>query len=61
MSDGSAIAETFTVEVDGTMYGPFPAGPTASEASFTGRMLTFHVESSSGGNTGAIEVEVFSG
>ena len=61
MSDGSAIAETFTVEVDGTMYGPFPAGPTASEASFTGRMLTFHVASSSGGNTGAIEVEVFSG
>jgi hypothetical protein len=61
MSDGSATTETFTVEVDGTMYGPFPAGPTASEVSFTGQVLTFHVESSSGGNTGAIDVEVFSG
>ena len=61
MSDGSATTETFTVEVDGTLYGPFPAGPTPSQVSFTGRILTFGIDSSSGGNTGAVEVEVFSG
>jgi hypothetical protein len=61
MNDGSAITETFTVEVNGAMFGPFPAGPTPSQVSFTGRTVTFNVESSSGGNTGAVEVEVFSG
>jgi hypothetical protein len=61
MSDGSAITQNFTVEVDGTIHGPFPAGPTPTEVSIAGRMLTFQVESSSGGNTGAVEVEVFSG
>ena len=60
MSDGSAITETFTVEVEGASYGPFAAGPTPTEVFFTGRLVTFRVESSSGGNTGAVEVEVFS-
>lgn len=48
-------------DVDDTIHEPFPTGPTPTEVSFTGRMLTFGVESSSGGNTGAIEIEVFSG
>ncbi len=61
MSDGSATTDTFTVEVDGQFYGPFPAGPAPSQVSFTGRTVTFNVESSSGGNTGAVEVEIFSG
>lgn len=61
MSDGSATTDTFTVEVDGAVYGPFPAGPTPSQVSFTGRTVTFKVDSSSGGNTGAVEIEVFSG
>lgn len=60
MSDGSAITETFTVEVDGTVYGPFPAGVTPSEVTFRGRVLTYRVDSSSGGNTGAVEVEAYS-
>lgn len=57
MSDGSATTETFTVEADGTLYGPFPAGATPSDVTFRGRVLTYRVDSSSGGNTGAAEVE----
>jgi F5/8 type C domain len=64
MSDGSAITRTFAVVVDGgTRYGPFPAGtridPRIAAVSFTGRRLRFEVVSSTGGNTGADEVQVF--
>ena len=66
MSDGSAITRTFAVVVDGgKRYGPFPAGdrvdPRVATVSFTGRRLRFEVVTSTGGNTGAAEVEVFSG
>lgn len=61
MGDGSATTETFTVEVDGTTYGPFQAGPTPTSVSFTGRILRFDIDSSTGGNTGAVEVEIYSG
>ena len=65
MSDGSAITRTFAVVVDGRRrYGPFPAGnvldPRMVPVSFTGRFLRFDVVRSSGGNTGAAEIEVFS-
>ncbi len=65
MSDGSAVTRTFTVVVDGRRrYGPFPAGnaldPRTARVSFTGRSLRFEVVTSTGGNTGAAEVEVFS-
>ena len=64
MSDGSAITRTFAVVVDGgKRYGPFPAGdrldPRTAAVSFTGRRLRFAVVSSTGGNTGAAEIEVF--
>lgn len=58
MGDGSSIAETFTVETAETTFGPFPAGE-AVEVSLTARQLTFRVESSTGGNTGAVEIEVY--
>jgi F5/8 type C domain len=66
MSDGSSITRTFAVVVDGRKrYGPFPAGnrvdPRVAHVSFTGRRLRFEVVQSTGGNTGAAEVEVFSG
>lgn len=61
MGDGSATTDTFTVEVGGSAYGPFSAGATPSEVAFRGQVITFRVESSTGGNTGAVEVEVFSG
>ncbi len=63
MSDGSAITRTFSVVVDGgRRYGPFPAGdridPRTATVAFTGRKLRFEVVSSTGGNTGAAEIEV---
>jgi hypothetical protein len=61
MGDGSSITETFTVTVDGETFGPFPAGPEPAETSFTAQIVTFDVESSTGGNTGAVEVQVFGG
>jgi F5/8 type C domain len=66
MSDGSAITRTFAVVADGgRRYGPFPAGnrvdPRVARVSFTGRRLRFEVVKSTGGNTGAAEIEVFSG
>lgn len=61
MGDGSATTETFTVEADGSLHGPFPAGPTPTPVSFTGRILRFDVDASTGGNTGAVEVEAYSG
>lgn len=60
MSDGSATAETFTVTVDDTAtHGPFQAG--RADVSFVGQVIRFEVGSSTGGNTGATEVEVFEG
>jgi hypothetical protein len=65
MSDGSAITRTYAVVVDGRRrYGPFlagsPVGPHIVPVSFTGRFLRFEVVRSTGGNTGAAEIEVFS-
>lgn len=58
MADGSATAETFSVTVDDDdTFGPFPVG--RAEASVTGRVIRFDVDRSTGGNTGATEVEVF--
>ncbi len=60
MADGSALTSTFTVSVDGEgTHGPFPAGRAPVEVSFTGRVLRFDVAESTGGNTGAVEVEVY--
>jgi hypothetical protein len=61
MSDGSSITTTYTVTVDdGTVFGPFDAGLDPPLV-FTARILRFDVESSTGGNTGAVEIEVHRG
>lgn len=57
MADGSAITGTFRLIVDGRSLGPFPADEMVSIEA-TGRILRFDVDTSSGGNTGAIEIEV---
>lgn len=58
MADGSATTETFTVTVDGAdTFGPFPVG--RNEVAFTGRAIRFDVDTSTGGNTGATDIEVF--
>ncbi len=61
MTDGTAIAESFTITVNGgEPLGPFPIDGQPTEVAFTGRVLRFDVERSTGGNTGAVEIEVFS-
>ena len=58
MSDGTATTETFSITVDDSdTYGPFPVGRI--DVAFTGRVIRFDVEDSTGGNTGAVEIEVF--
>ncbi len=61
MSDGTAAVESFEVTVDGTVHGPFSAGPglVVSEADLTGQVLTIDAVSTTGGNTGAAEIEVY--
>jgi len=66
MTDGTAISETFTVIVDDSeTLGPFPAGspaePQTSDVSVTGQVFTFEVETSTGGNTGAVEIGILGG
>lgn len=62
MGDGSSITQTFTVTVDGgEVHGPFEAFDLLQpvEVSLSGRRFRFDVESSTGGNTGAVEVAVY--
>lgn len=64
MADGSAITDTYWVVIDeGERFGPFPAGTPATPAfqaiEASGRVITFEIESSTGGNTGAVEIEVY--
>ncbi len=58
MSDGSAVTRTFTVTADGRTFGPFPADAVAPLA-VSAQVLRFDVATSTGGNTGATEIEVF--
>jgi hypothetical protein len=62
MSDGSSVVESFTVTVDdGQTYGPFEAGTEGAVApvEFTGQVLRIDADRTSGGNTGAAEIEVY--
>jgi F5/8 type C domain len=64
MADGSAITRTFAVVVGGRRYGPFPTGNPLdlriARVRFRARVLRFEVVTSTGGNTGADEIEVLS-
>ncbi len=62
MSDGTSIIETYTVTVDGELVlGPFPGGQDFSpaEATATGQVFRFDAETTTGGNTGATEIEIY--
>jgi hypothetical protein len=66
MADGSAITEEYTVTTDGgEVLGPFPAGTPAqarvSQVDVTATTLRFEVVRSTGGNVGAVEIQVFGG
>ncbi len=62
MTDGTAITETFTVTIDGTTLGPYPTGtePALFDDPITGRTLRLDAEQTTGGNTGATEIEIYS-
>lgn len=60
----SAEVESFQVVTDqGETYGPYQlsgaGGPDYFETDFVAQMLRFEVVSSSGGNTGAVEIEIY--
>lgn len=61
MSDGSATTAAYTVTADGVEYGPFAADEPFSElrdAGVSAQVLRFDIDTSTGGNTGAIEIIV---
>jgi hypothetical protein len=64
MNDGTAITESFTLTIDsGDTFGPFEpesySSLTTFEVDFETTTLRFDVESSTGGNTGIIDIAVF--
>ena len=64
MLDGTAITTEFTVTVDNSeVFGPFhagtPATPNFAELLTSGTVFRFNVSDSTGGNTGAIEINIF--
>ena len=62
MSDGTSITNSFTVTVDGgDTFGPFEAGLGLAVGDFeaTGRVFRIDIDSSTGGNTGAVEIEIY--
>lgn len=62
MTDGSSVIQEYTVTVDdGETLGPFPAGAglSVAEVQFEGRILRFDAATTTGGNTGAVEIEVY--
>ena len=64
MTDGSATALTYMVVVDGgEAYGPFQPGNGATravhDAIFSGQIIRFEFDTTTGGNTGAIEIRAF--
>jgi hypothetical protein len=66
MTDGTAVTESYAVIVDDSeTLGPFPAGspaePQTSDVSVTGQVFTFDVKTSTGGNTGAVEIRILGG
>jgi hypothetical protein len=62
MGDGSSIVTSYQVTVDdGEVLGPFPAGADGLvivEVATSGRRFRFDAVTTSGGNTGAVEIEI---
>lgn len=62
MSDGTAIIESFTVTGDdGKTHGPYSlnSGLTVIKLKLRTRTLRFDAEKTTGGNTGAVEIEAY--
>ena len=57
----SATTATFAVTANGQTFGPFPVDEPFSgldDVDVSAQVLRFDVDTSTGGNTGAIEIEV---
>lgn len=64
MTDGTSIVDSFTVTVDGEQtLGPFSAGTglSVADVEFTGQRLRIDAVDTTGGNTGAVEIEIYRG
>jgi hypothetical protein len=61
MTDGTAITETFTMTIDGQTLGPFIVSttPIALDEPVTGHVVRFDADQTTGGNTGATEIEIY--
>ena len=62
MSDGTSITNSYTVSVDGgETLGPFEAGIglVVSDFTATGQVLRIEMNTTTGGNTGAVEIEIY--
>ena len=61
MTDGTAITDTFTIMIDDRFFGPFVAGPepTVLDQATGGRIVRIDADDTTGGNTGATEIEIF--
>jgi hypothetical protein len=62
MTDGTAITATFTITIDDQILGPFAAGPdpVVLDDVTPGRIVRVDADDTTGGNTGATEIEIFS-
>jgi hypothetical protein len=63
MTDGTSVTTTFTVTIDeGETLGPFTAGIAFAEVDLgpmTGQIVRIDMAETTGGNTGAIEIEIY--
>lgn len=62
MTDGTAITDTFTVTIDdGRTLGPYPAGVNATDLGepVTTQTVRIDADQTTGGNTGATEIEIY--
>ena len=62
MTDGTSITNTYTVTVDdGETLGPFGAGIglSVTDIAVSGRVFRFDMGDTTGGNTGAVEIEIY--
>jgi hypothetical protein len=62
MTDGTSITNTYWVSIDGgEALGPFDAGIGFAESDFSGygQIVRIDMGETTGGNTGAIEIEIY--
>lgn len=60
MTDGTATTNTYTITIDRQILGSHPSNePVLLEPPITGRTVRIDAEETTGGNTGATEIEIY--